>query len=46
MRLILYNFRNTVVKPYLIDPEITKDMQPEDNKNELLLPQTEPKLLL
>src|SRR6266567_1453686 len=35
------NFRSTVVKPYLVDPEIT-DIQPEDDKSELPLPQTEP----
>ena len=29
------NFRSTVVKPYLVDPEITKDTQLKDNKNEL-----------
>jgi hypothetical protein len=28
------NFYSMVVKPYLVDPKITKDMQPEDNKNE------------
>jgi hypothetical protein len=38
------NFCSTVVKPYLIDPEITKDMQLEDNKSKLSLSQTEPKL--
>jgi hypothetical protein len=30
------------VKLYLVDLEITKDMQPENDKNELPLPQTEP----
>ena len=29
------------MKPYLVDPETTKDIQPEDNKSELPLPQTE-----
>jgi hypothetical protein len=33
-----------VMKPYLVNPEITKDTQPENNKSELLLPQTKPKL--
>jgi len=35
------NFCSMVVKPYLIDPKIIEDMQPEDDKSELLLPQTE-----
>jgi hypothetical protein len=34
-----------VVKPYLVNPEITKSMQPKDDKNEPLLPQIEPGLL-
>ena len=29
------NFRSIVVKPYLVDPEITEDTQLEDNKNKL-----------
>jgi hypothetical protein len=33
-----------VMKLYLVDPEITKDTQLKDNKSELLLPQTKPKL--
>ena len=39
------NFCSMVVKPYLVDPKITEDMQPEDNKNELPLPQTKPEPL-
>src|SRR6266700_6121454 len=35
------NFCSTVMKPYLVDPEIT-DMQLEDDKSKLPLPQTEP----
>jgi hypothetical protein len=31
------NFCSTVVKPYLVDPKITKDMQLEDNKSKLPL---------
>ena len=31
------NFHSTVVKLYLVDFKITKDMQLEDNKSELLL---------
>ena len=30
------------MKPYLVDPKIT-DIQPEDNKSKLPLPQTKPK---
>ena len=29
------NFRSTVVKPYLVDPEITEDTQLGDNENKL-----------
>ncbi len=32
------NFHSMVMKLYLVDPEITKDMQPENNKSELFLP--------
>jgi hypothetical protein len=39
------NFRSTVVKPYLVDPEITEDTQPEDDESEPPPPQTEPGLL-
>ena len=32
------NFRSTVVKLYLVDPEIIEDTQPEDNKSKPPLP--------
>jgi hypothetical protein len=32
------NFCSMVMKPYLVDPEITEDTQPEDNKSELPQP--------
>ena len=32
------NFCSMVVKPYLVNPKITKDIQPEDNKSKLPLP--------
>ena len=32
------NFRSTVMKPYLVDPEIIEDIQPEDDKSELPQP--------